>query len=106
MTELGFAFLKEIETGEIKEIRYLDSKYISIENTTFTSIVTKFIKKLYFYLFKKYSLPRSQMYEAIKINAEDIYEAHNKYLTENDLPIINYHELYSKEENKIPNYIN
>ena len=107
MTELGFAFLKEVETGNIKEIKYIDSKYINIEDITLGKIIKKFLKKVYFYLFRKQTLPQEHIYQAIKVNAQEIYDEHNKFLADNNLPVINYYELYSDEEdNQTTNYIN
>lgn len=107
MSILGFTYLREKETGEVKEINFTDSKYINIEEATLRTIFKRFFKCLYFYLFRKQTFERAELYHVIQTNAEDIYEEHNKMLSQNELPIINYKEIFQdeKEDAKTTNYI-
>ena len=106
MTELGRFYIEELETRDIKEIVLYDSKYVSIEDVTVFGVIKKFVKFIKFLIFKRNKLSKANIYEAIKVNAENVFEDQNEYLTEKGFPPINYREAfdYNKKEEK-QNYI-
>ena len=105
--ELARFYIQEKETGINKEITFYDNPYISIESTTLFQIIKKFFKLLRFYIFRKKSLMRGEIYTAMKVNADDIFEEHNIWRKEQGLPPITLSEIFPEgNETTKPNYIN
>jgi len=94
---------KAKETGEVKEIKFIDSEFISIENVTLKSIIYKFLRYIQFYIFKKFEVAQKDIYDVIKTQAITIFDEHNKFLVENELPTIKYEKIF--KETKKQDYI-
>ena len=105
MTELAIAYIKDTETKMVKEIKFMDSKYISIENMSFGLVMRRCFRYIRLYLFSKAKIPEKHLYEAIRSEADRIYIEHNEYLEKNDLPIINYQECFEEEDKNLTSYI-
>jgi len=105
MTELARFYIKEEETGKVKEVTLYDQAYINIEDIRLHKLALKFFKLLWTCLWRTNKLPRHKIFYTIKVNAEDIFQEHNANLAENGLPTIDTRKIFDDDNSNIPKYI-
>ncbi len=86
MVLLARFFIKEKETGIVKQITLYDARYISIEEISLWKMIKRSCRFIYFYLRRKNTVARKDMYDALRVNAEDVFGEHNKNIENTNMP--------------------
>ncbi len=102
--EIGNFYVKVTDTNELKEVNFTDEKYVNVTKVTKWAVIKRSLTNIWNVFFKRNNISSDQLYSSIEGTARTIFDDHNQYLLDNDIPTCNYSEIF--EDNNDQNVMN